>query len=505
MDTIAALIEDLARRHPDRAAVADVGRSLDFATLDRRTSALAASLIGAGATPGRCVAALVNNGVPMIELFMAAAKARVVLLPLNWRLAAGELDYILGDAAPLLLFVSDGLAGLAGQLKAPPRSILIADGGGDCAYEDFVHAHAVAPVPPRPLPDDPWLMLYTSGTTGRPKGCVLDQAGQLAAALAMRAVWQVTPEDRLGSCLPLFHVGGMGIFMGHLSGGAAVHIAPRSLAAAGCLAWLSDLRCTTAAIPVQFYDAVLEQQRRAPLPLALRCVNLGGGMHPASFVHEVVDVLQARAVAGYGQTEAGGFVSMQTHEEQLARPASCGRVMTHLQSTIVDDADQPVRAGEVGELCVRGASVMRGYRGQEEATEAALRHGWLHTGDMCRVDGEGFLYLVARKKELIKSGGENVYPREVEEALAAHPAVLDVSVFGVPHEYWGEAVKAAVVLREGATASAPELARWCRERIAAYKRPRFIEFMAAIPRSEIGKVQKLELAARPVTSEQSTD
>ena len=505
MDTIAALIDDLARRHPGRTAAADIGRSLDFATLDRRTSALAASLLQAGAVPGSCVAVLVNNGVPMVELFIAAAKARVTLLPLNWRLAAGELDYILADATPRLLFVSDGLAVLAGRLRAPPRSILIADGGGDCAYEDFVRAGAAASALPRPSPSDPWLMLYTSGTTGRPKGCVLDQAGQLAAALAMREVWSVTPDDRLGSCLPLFHVGGLGIFMGHLSGGAAIHIAPRSLVPADCLAWLSDLRCTTAAIPVQFYDAVLEQQRRAPLPLALRCVNLGGGMHAASFVRDVVEVLKARAVAGYGQTEAGGFVSMQTHEEQLARPASCGRVMTHLQASIVDDADQPVPAGEVGELCLRGASVMRGYRGQKEATAAALRHGWLHTGDMCRFDGDGFLYLVARKKELIKSGGENVYPREVEEALAAHPAVLDVSVFGVPHEYWGEAVKAAIVLREGAQVSAPELARWCRERIAAYKRPRFIEFMAAIPRSEIGKVQKLELAARPVTAEQSTD
>ncbi len=505
MDTIAALIEDLARRYPDRTAVADIGRRLDFSTLDQRASALAASLIRSGATPGSCVAALVNNGVPMIELFMAAAKARVILLPLNWRLAAGELDYILGDAMPSLLFVSDGLAGLAGRLHAPPQVIPIADGGGACAYEDFVRAGGAVPALPRALPADPWLMLYTSGTTGRPKGCLLDQGGQYAAALAMRDVWRATPEDRLGSCLPLFHVGGMGLFMGHLSGGAAMHIAPRSLTAADCLAWLADLRCTTAAVPVQFYDAMLEQQRRAPLPLALRCVNLGGGMHAASFVRDVIEVLKASAVAGYGQTEAGGFVSMQTHDEQLARPASCGRVMPHLQASVVDDADRPVPDGEVGELCLRGPSVMQCYRGQKEATAAALRGGWLHTGDMCRFDGDGFLYLVARKKELIKSGGENVYPREVEEALAAHPAVLDVSVFGVPHEYWGEAVKAAVVLREGAKVSAPELAHWCRERIAAYKRPRFIEFMTAIPRSEIGKVQKLELAARPVTPEQSTD
>ena len=148
---------------------------------------------------------------------------------------------------------------------------------------------------------------------------------------------------------------------------------------------------------------------------------------------------------------------------------------------------------------------MQGYRGQEAATAQALRHGWLHTGDMCRFDADGFLYLVGRKKELIKSGGENVYPREVEEALAAHPAVVDCSVFGVPHEYWGEAVKAAVVLRDGASASPRELAEWCRDRIAGYKRPRYVEIMAAIPRSEIGKVQKLELAARPVTPDQATD
>jgi len=505
METIAALLSGLAARHGSRTAVADVGRSVDFASLNRRAGMLAQALIRSGATPGSIVAALVNNGVPMIELFMAAARARVTLLPLNWRLAAGELDYILGDATPRLLFVSDGLAGLAGRLASPPRSIAIADGGGDCAYEDFLRSGDAGAALPEARPADAWLMLYTSGTTGRPKGCLLDQAGQHAAALAMRDVWRATPEDRLGSCLPLFHVGGMGLFMGHFSGGAAVHIAPRSLSPQDCLAWLSELRCTTAAIPVQFYDTVLEQQRRAPLPLALRCVNLGGGMHPPEFVRAVLDVLRVDAVCGYGQTEAGGFVAMETHEEQLAHPASCGRVMPHLESRIVDDADRPLSVGEVGELCVRGASVMQRYRGQDAATSAALRHGWLHTGDMCRFDADGFLYLVGRKKELIKSGGENVYPREVEEALAAHPAVVDCSVFGVPHEYWGEAVKAAVVLREGATASPRELAEWCRDRIAGYKRPRYVEFMTAIPRSEIGKVQKLALAARPVSGDQATD
>ena len=505
MKTIAALLSGLAERHGGRIAVTDAGRSADFATLDRRACTLARALVRSGAIPGSIVAALVNNGVPMIELFMASAKARVTLLPLNWRLAAGELDYILGDAAPGLLFVSDGLAGLAGRLAAPPRSILIADGGGECAYEDFLRTGDVDAALPEARPTDAWLMLYTSGTTGRPKGCLLDQGGQHAAALAMRDIWGATPEDCLGSCLPLFHVGGMGIFMGHFGGGAAVHIAPRSLAATDCLAWLAELRCTTAAIPVQFYDTMLEQQRRAPRSLALRRVNLGGGMHPPGFVRAVLDVLRVDAVCGYGQTEAGGFVSMETHEEQLARPASCGRVMPHLESCIVDDADEPLPAGETGELCLRGPSVMQGYRGQEAATAQALRHGWLHTGDMCRFDADGFLYLVGRKKELIKSGGENVYPREVEEALAAHPAVVDCSVFGVPHEYWGEAVKAAVVLRDGASASPRELAEWCRDRIAGYKRPRYVEIMAAIPRSEIGKVQKLELAARPVTPDQATD
>jgi acyl-CoA synthetase (AMP-forming)/AMP-acid ligase II len=505
MPTIAALLDDLARRYAASIAVADAARSLDFATLERRARALAAALIQAGAEPGSCVAALVNNGVPMIELFMAAAKARVTLLPLNWRLAAKELDYILADAAPRLLFHSDGLADLAGRLSAPPRSILIADGGGDCAYETFLRTADPATPLPEPVPTDAWLMLYTSGTTGRPKGCLLDQGGQYAQALAMRDAWRATPQDRLGSCLPLFHVGGMGIFLGHFSSGATVHIAPRSLTAQDCLGWLSRLRVTTAAIPVQFYDVVIEQQRRAPLPLALRCVNLGGGMHATSFVTTVLEVLNVAAICGYGQTEAGGFVSMQTHEEQLRRPQSCGRVMPHLESRIADEADRPLPAGEVGELCVRGGSVMKGYWRQEAATAEALRHGWLHSGDMCRVDAEGYLFLVGRKKELIKSGGENVYPREVEEALSAHPAVLDCSVFAVPHEYWGEAVKAAVVLREGTAVSAHDLGQWCKQRIAGYKRPRYVEFLAAIPRSEIGKVQKLELAARPLTPEQSTD
>jgi acyl-CoA synthetase (AMP-forming)/AMP-acid ligase II len=192
-------------------------------------------------------------------------------------------------------------------------------------------------------------------------------------------------------------------------------------------------------------------------------------------------------------------------EEQLAHPKSCGRALAHFDIAILDEAGNPVPSGECGELCVRGPSVMAGYLHQPQATAETLAGGWLHTGDLFSADEDGYLTLLGRKKELIKSGGENVYPREVEAALLSHPDVLEAVVFGVPHEKWGEAVKAVVAPRPGTAPDVQSLMAWCRRFIARYKCPRFIEFMAELPRADTGKLLMRDLRARPATADQSTD
>ena len=502
--TAAGWCRRLGTSHPRDTAVIDGAREWSFAELDARSERLAEALVAAGIRQGDRVAALLHNGAPLIELYFATAKARAILLPLNWRLAPAELDYIVDDAAPSLLFVSEELAELGAGIATSAQRVTVADGVvGNDPYEAFLAG------PGAPLgvaePDDVWIMLYTSGTTGRPKGCLLDQRGQIISALASAVLWRARPGDRLALALPLFHVGGLGILFAHMIAGATTVIAPRVFPPEVALRLLSERGCTRSAIAPQLYSGLLEVQRQQAVPLHLQLLSMGGGMHEPAQVAAVRDCLGTDILLGYGQTEAGNFISYLTAEEQLARPRSCGRAMMHLDIAIVDENGIPVPPGNSGELVVRGPSVLRGYWNQPEATESALRGGWLHTGDLFTIDEEGYLTLLGRLKELIKTGGENVYPKEVEAALLAHPCIVDCSVFGVPHEHWGEAVKAAIVLAPGATLSAAEVVKWCREHIAGYKRPRYVEFMNALPRSDAGKLLMRELRARPVTSDQATD
>jgi acyl-CoA synthetase (AMP-forming)/AMP-acid ligase II len=347
-------------------------------------------------------------------------------------------------------------------------------------------------------------MLYTSGTTGRPKGCLLTQAGQMASTSASLDYWRVAQEDRLLIALPLFHVGGFGILLTHFAAGAASIICRRHLATPALLDLAVAEGCRTLSVSPTLLPEILALQRTAPRDLGISRVTMGGGMHEAALVREVRDVLGTEILAGYGQTEAGNFVCYLNATEQLKRPTACGRPLRHIQASIQDADGALLPVGEVGELCLRGPSIMAGYWRNPTATAATLRQGWLRSGDMMRQDEDGFLHFVSRTKELIKSGGENVYPREVELVLLAHPGVADACVFGVPDETWGEAVKAAIVPRTTEPPDPAALVAWCRQHIAGYKRPRYIEFLEVLPRSPLGKLAIQDLRARPVTPEQRT-
>ncbi|WP_197277230.1 class I adenylate-forming enzyme family protein [Sphingomonas profundi] len=499
----AAWCRRIGRSHALNPALIDGARQRTYAELDARTDRLARALIAAGVGPGDRVAALLYNGAPLIELYFAAAKARAILLPLNWRLAAPEIAFIVEDATPKLLFVSPGLAPLADGLVSHARRIAVPD---EPATDDPFEALVAGDLDSLPgaEPDDLWIMLYTSGTTGRPKGCLLDQRGQFVSALASALLWRAQPHDKVLMALPLFHVGGLGILFAHMIVGACTVIAPRVCDGALARDMIADYGCTRAAIAPQLYARMLEVQAEVPRPLALDLVSMGGGMHEPALVAEVRDALETDILLGYGQTEAGNFISYLTAAEQLARPRSCGRAMAHLDVAVLDEAGRPVPAGASGELVVRGASVLRRYWNQPEATGRTLRDGWLRTGDLFSIDEAGYLTLLGRLKDLIKSGGENVYPKEVEAVLDAHPAITESCVFGVPDDQWGEAVKAVIVIRPGRTLTAGEIVAWCRDHIAGYKRPRYIEFVDALPRSDAGKLLMRDLRARPTGPEHWT-
>lgn len=502
--TAAQWAKRLAQRHAGVIALIEGERRRTYAELDRRSDQLAAALGAAGVGPGDRIAALLPNSCALIELYFAAAKLRAILLPVNFRLAAPEVAFILEDSAPRFLFVADTLEHLAESLDGAIRKIVVPTGqAAHDPYEAFLatgggHASDACGT-------DPWIMLYTSGTTGRPKGCLLDQKGQIISALASAGVWKPRQEDRLLMALPLFHVGGLGILFAHMMAGATVILAPRTFSPQDAHEMLAREECTVCGIAPQLYPEILAVQKRSPRTLRLRHVSMGGGMHPVELLEEVRKVLGTEILLGYGQTEAGNFISYLTSEEQFRRPRSCGRILQHLDARIVDAGGRDLPPGEAGELLVRGPSVLSAYWQQPEQTAATLCDGWLRTGDIVSMDDEGFITLLSRVKELIKTGGENVYPKEVENVLLAHPAIAECAVFGIPHDHWGECVKAVIVPKPGQHLTVDEVVAWCRKHIAGYKRPRAIEFMDSLPRSDAGKLLMRELKARALTTTRFVD
>lgn len=503
--TMVSACRQNARVHRDRVGLVDGGTRETFAQFHARTNQLAHALIQAGIRPADRVATLLPNGIPFMELYFATAKMGAILQPMNWRLAPPELAYQLENARPSRWFVHEMFMAGAEQTGSQVPITLVTGQGilPGSAYEDFLGRGADQDLPEAGDGAAPWLLIYTSGTTGRPKGCMLSQRSKFACDLGVIARCGISERDTFLHPLPLFHVGGLGLWLAHFAAGAVNVMVPRADPELIVRALAAD-ECTGFAAPPPLLGMIVEAQRRLSLPLRVRWNSGFGGGESPEVIHAAKELLGSRFVGVYGQTEAGNIVTTLDMKEQLARPTSCGRTLPHLELQVQDDHGRPLPPGEVGEICVRGPSVMNGYWELPEATHQAIRNGWLLTGDMAHMDEDGYVFIVDRKKDVIKSGGENVYSREVELRLAAHPAVAECVVVGVPDDRWGEAVKAFIVPRPGAAMSPGEVADWCRQGLAGYKRPRYVEFLAAIPRNYTGKILKADLRALPVTPAQST-
>lgn len=473
------LLGDLAHRGatlwPSRTAFAWAGRRRTYGELARRVERLSSVFTGAGVRAGSRIALLSLNTPEAIETAFAASRIGACVVPLNTRLAPAEIRFQIEDAAaayavvhPLLepLARESGLLELAHWMIGEEFETRLDTAGGVEAA--------------RPGADSPIVQLYTSGTTGRPKGCLLTNRGWVAATVNAVQGLGITGEDRLLATLPLFHVAGYGAVLAHLAMGAPV-VFPSGAGPDEAWSLIGEHAVTVAIFPTG--------TRRALRHPSARPVRLVLGMAGT----ERAETLRALAELGcdyrgvYGSTEAGNFVTVSTLAEELDRPGTVGRPLPAFDVAI----EAP--PGEPGELLVRGPSVMASYANLPEATAETLRDGLLHTGDLMRRDDDGYLYFVDRAKDMIKTGGENVYSAEVERVLLTHPRVADAAVLGVPDRRWGEAVKALVVVRAPLTAE--ELDAYCRDRLAGFKRPRWYEFATAIPRNHSGKILKRDLRA----------
>jgi acyl-CoA synthetase (AMP-forming)/AMP-acid ligase II len=470
------LLGDLAHRGsalwPSRTAFITSGRRRTYGELARRVGHLSGVFAAAGVRAGSRIALLTANTPEAIETAFAASRLGACVVPLNTRLAPAEIRFQVEDAGAAYAVVDPAFENLAREsgLLALAHWMIGEE------FETRLDA-AVAAETPRPGADSPVIQLYTSGTTGRPKGCLLTNRGWAAATVNAVHGLGVTGEDRLLAALPLFHVAGYGAVLAHLAMGAAV-VFPSGAGADEAWSLIGEHGVSVAIFPTGTRRAL-----RHPSARPVRLVFGMAGTERAETLRTLADLgCDYRGV--YGSTEAGNFVAVSTLADELDRPGTIGRPLPAF------DVEIAAPPGEPGELLVRGPSVMAGYA---NLPEEGLRDGWLHTGDLVRRDDEGYLYFVDRAKDMIKTGGENVYSAEVERVLLAHPSVADAAVLGVPDRRWGEGVKALVVAGQPVTAE--ELDAHCRDRLGGFKRPRWYEFAAAIPRNHSGKILKRDLRA----------
>lgn len=487
MTTIPDWLARRAALHPHRPALITPGGRWTFAELDRRAAHLAARLADLGARPGDRVAVLARNGPAYVAAIHAAPRCGAVLAPLNIRLAAAELAWQLADCGATLLLHDAEHASVAAGLGAVPR----------VALEDLVDPEpdTGASIAERVLAlDAPHTIIYTSGTTGRPRGAVLTIGNHWWSAMGSALNLGLRDDDCWLAVLPLFHVGGLAIVLRGAIYGIPVVLHERFDPAAALDA-IDRQGVTIVSLVAVMLRRMLDLRGTTPFPAHLRCVLLGGGPAPRT----LLEACAARSVPvapTYGLTEAASQVATLAPADVPRRPGSVGQPLLPTEVRIVNDAGLEAAPGEVGEIWVRGPTVTPGYHGQPQASAAAIVDGWLRTGDLGHRDAEGFLYVVDRRSDLIISGGENVYPAEVEAVLLAHPAVAEAGVIGAPDPTWGQAPVAFVVPAAGwspAEALAAEVLAFCRERLAAYKCPRAVRFVTALPRTAAGKLQRARL------------
>lgn len=502
------LLANCAARYGHRLATVDGTQRLTWAQLDARVTNLARWLLGRGIAPGDRIALLLTDGAPFLTTLLAAGRIGAIAVLLNWRLAPGEIAWICGNAEPVMTFVNPRFSDLLSGAVAGEVHQVDETHAGDGFFET-VAGTAVGPIQQgydlglNLPPDRPVYMMYTSGTTGRPKGCLQAGSAVAASALGFAQHRRFTPEERLLSVNPLFHVVGMQQVAAMLACGGTSVFAGRDDNNAAILDLLHRESCTTtSAFPTICFPWLgMEPVRNGIMPLA--SYTGGAGMGRPQMYEFIERDWDARVIGGYGQTEICGFATFIDYPDMLEAPRSIGWTLPHVTMAVLDPDGQFLPPGEEGELCLRGPSVMLGYWRNPDASEAALGHGWLRTGDLGTMDDRGRGYLLGRAKELIKTGGENVYPAEVEAIFVAMPEVADAGCCGVPDKHWGEAVKAFVVLKPGCKLTRADITARFKGQIAGYKRPRYIEFVDALPRDPIGKLLRRELAARPATPDQA--
>ncbi|MBS0540443.1 MAG: long-chain-fatty-acid--CoA ligase, partial [Proteobacteria bacterium] len=498
---LADIVRVHGRQRPGTAALVHRGHTTSYGALDHAASRVAQALIAEGIRPQARVAHLDKSSDIFFELLFGTAKANAVMVSVNWRLAPPEVLQIVNDAAAEILFVGEDFFPVIEQIRASLATVrtIVAFGARHAewpSYEAWRDAHpAIDPMLPAE-PSDTAVQFYTSGTTGLPKGAELMNSNFSAMMGLWTAEWLLGPGVPNLVCLPMFHIGGAGWGIAGLFAGATNHVVREFVPAEILQIVEREKLQVMLLVPAMILFLVQAPQIRETDLSSLKLIVYGAAPIPAPLLRQAMEVFPCGFQQVYGLTETTGAITLlpaSDHDPNDAKKLlSCGYAQTGVELRIVGDRGQDLPPDQVGEIAVRSSQVMGGYWKLPEATARAVQGDWFFTGDAGYLDAKGYLYIHDRVKDMIVSGGENIYPAEVESALFGHPAVADVAVIGVPDERWGEVVKAVVVKKPDAEVTPGELIGWARERIAGYKLPKSVDFIEALPRNPTGKILKRE-------------
>lgn len=491
-----------AERTPNKLALVDIdsGRQFNYAQFNERANRLASFFQDhLGIRKGSRISILAQNSTDYFEVLFGCGKMGAVLNTLNWRLAIPELEYIVRDCSPRAIIYEPEFEETVQELRERvtiDHVIVLSEKSpkGVWTYEDALSAGSPDGVPlPSLTYDHTWAILYTSGTTGRPKGAQVTYGNFLYNAIGMGMAIDITSQDINLNVLPTFHAGGLGLYAGPIMHAGGTLVVMRSFDIGELLRHLEKWQVSVILlVPAMYLMMAQYPDLNAANFSSVRSWGSGGSSLPSALVNQFADkgiIIQQ----GFGMTETGPTVFIIGKEDAVRKAGSVGKPVMHTDVCIMNRQGGLLGPNEVGELCVRGGNVITGYWNRPKATAEALVDGWLHSGDAAMYDDEGFYYIVDRWKDMYISGGENVYPAEVENIIYGIPAVAEVAIIGISHPKWQEVGRALVVLKEGENLTEDEVIEFCMGRLARYKIPKSVVFVDSLPRNAAGKVLKREL------------
>jgi len=498
------MLKRVAEEKGEREAIVFENIRMTYSEFNGRVNRLANALTAIGLKKGDLAGVLLFNCSQYLEIYYAAAKLGVILVTMNYRLAEKELQYILDDSKPSAFFYGKQFDEFIPSIRRNStfikNYIYIGDEKPENTlyYESFLMSYPADEPSADVHMGDTQLIIYTSGTTGYPKGALITHANTLWTCINQLIFFNdLNENDSVLIVMPLYHCGAQNDFTTPVFNKGGKLIIMERVDTTEIAKIIEKEQITTALLLPTLLHMIFQMPDLDQYDFSsLRYVQTGGAPLPEVTIDNFYRKMGYHICQVFGLTEGTALTTILDKESAARKKGSAGRPLFHVDLKIVDDEGKEVAPGEIGELIQKGPTVMKGYWNNPQATEKTIKDGWLYTGDLARCDEEGFVYIVDRKKDMIISGEENIYPAEIEQVLYSHPQIQEAAVIGVPDEKWGESVKAIVVCKQGQTLTAEEVIAYCREHLASYKKPKFVEFISELPRNPSQKILKNVLRER---------